>query len=203
MLDEGGRSVKRQEIFNYFQKHKDSKERIQFLKNAYTDTSVEIVTDGVRIGYHKQDDGLLMWEGSYLARTSESVFSWGVVTEMTENLMERGEYQIRLGLQEAPVMAEQLTLFDMGGSAPVYEVDESQISTPLFPPLVPSSQEWENIYKSYKNEYPFDLVAFQMGEYYELYGDDAIISAEIVNSKILIREFSTGPVPMTGFLAAE
>ena len=65
MLDEGGRSVKRQEIFNYFQSHKDSEERIQFLKNAYTDTSVEIVKDGVRIGYHKQDDGLLMWEGSY------------------------------------------------------------------------------------------------------------------------------------------
>jgi hypothetical protein len=133
MLDEGGRSVKRQEIFNYFQSHKNSAERIQFLKNAYTDAFTEIVRDGVRVGCHKQDDGLLMWEGSYLARTSESVFSWGVVTELTESLMERGEYKIKLGLQNTPVMAEQLTLFDMGGSAPVYEVDNSQASMPLFP----------------------------------------------------------------------
>lgn len=134
VLDEGGRSVKRQEIFNYFQNHKDCAERIQYLKNAYTDASVEFDKDNVRIGYHKQDDGLLMWEGSYHARTSESVFSWGVVTEMTESLMERGEYQIRMGLQNVPVMAEQLTLFDMGGSAPVFEVDDDQASMPLFPP---------------------------------------------------------------------
>ena len=62
-----------------------------------------------------------MWEGSYLSRTSESVFSWSVITEMTEGLIERGEYKIKLGLQNAPVMAEQLALFDMGGDAPVYE----------------------------------------------------------------------------------
>ena len=40
---------------------------------------------------------------------------------MTEGLIERGEYKIKLGLQNAPVMAEQLALFDMGGDAPVYE----------------------------------------------------------------------------------
>ena len=57
--------------------------------------------DGVRAGYHKQEDGLLMWEDSFLSRTAESVFSWGVITEMTENLMERGEYKIKLGLHSA------------------------------------------------------------------------------------------------------
>ena len=62
-----------------------------------------------------------MWEGSYLSRTSESVFSWSVITEMTEGLIERGEYKIKLGLQNAPIVAEQLALFDMGGDAPVYE----------------------------------------------------------------------------------
>ena len=62
-----------------------------------------------------------MWEGSYLSRTSESVFSWPAITEMTEGLIERGEYKIKLGLQNAPIVAEQLALFDMGGDAPVYE----------------------------------------------------------------------------------
>ena len=121
LLDDGGRKHKRQEIFEYFQAHKNLAERTEFLKNSYNDIWVEVLTDGVRTGYHAEKDGLLMWEGSYLSRTSESVFSWSVITEMTEGLIERGEYKIKLGLQNAPVMVEQLALFDMGGDAPVYE----------------------------------------------------------------------------------
>ena len=121
LLDDGGRKHKRQEIFEYFQAHKSLAERTEFLKNSYNDIWVEVLADGVRTGYHAEKDGLLMWEGSYLSRASESVFSWSVITEMTEGLIERGEYKIKLGLQNAPIVAEQLALFDMGGDAPVYE----------------------------------------------------------------------------------
>jgi len=121
LLDDGGRKHKRQEIFEYFQSHKSLAERTEFLKTSYNDIWVEVLTDGVWTGYHAEKDGLKMWEGSYLSRTSESVFSWSVVTEMTESLIERGEYKIKLGLQNAPVVAEQLALFDMGGNTPIYE----------------------------------------------------------------------------------
>lgn len=133
LLDDGGRKHKRQEIFEYFQAHKSLAERTEFLKNSYNDIWVEVLTDGVRTGYHAEKDGLLMWEGSYLSRTSESVFSWPVITEMTEGLIERGEYKIKLGLQNAPVMAEQLALFDMGGDAPVYEAPADAPSGILAP----------------------------------------------------------------------
>ena len=133
LLDDGGRKHKRQEIFEYFQSHKSLAERTEFLKNSYNDIWVEVLTDGVRTGYHAEKDGLLMWEGSYLSRTSESVFSWPVITEMTEGLIERGEYKIKLGLQNAPVMAEQLALFDMGGDAPVYETPADAPSGILAP----------------------------------------------------------------------
>ncbi len=133
LLDDGGRKHKRQEIFGYFQAHKSLAERTEFLKNSYNDIWVEVLTDGVRTGYHAEKDGLLMWEGSYLSRTSESVFSWSVITEMTEGLIERGEYKIKLGLQNAPVMAEQLALFDMGGDAPVYEAPADAPSGILAP----------------------------------------------------------------------
>lgn len=135
LLDDGGRKHKRQDIFNYFQTHQNLAERTEFLKNSYNDIWVEVLagTDKVRVGYHAEPDGLLMWEGSYLSRTSESVFSWPVITEMTEGLIERGEYKIKLGLQNVPVMAEQLALFDMGGDAPVYEAPEGNLSSPLFP----------------------------------------------------------------------
>ena len=102
----------------------------QYITN---DIWVEVLTDGVRTGYHAEKDGLLMWEGSYLSRTSESVFSWSVITEMTEGLIERGEYKIKLGLQNAPIVAEQLALFDMGGDAPVYEAPADAPSGILAP----------------------------------------------------------------------
>ena len=128
LLDDGGRSLKRQEIFEYFQNHKSLAERTEFLKNSYNDIWVEVVTDGVRTGYHAEKDGLFLREGSSLSRPSESVFAWPVITEMTEGLIERGEYKIKLGLQNAPVMAEQLALFDMGGDTPVYEIPEGEVS---------------------------------------------------------------------------
>ena len=133
LLDDGGRKHKRQDIFEYFQAHKGLAERTEFLKNSYNDIWVEVLTDGVRTGYHAEKDGLLMWEGSYLSRTSESVFSWSVITEMTEGLIERGEYKIKLGLQNAPIVAEQLALFDMGGDAPVYEAPADAPSGILAP----------------------------------------------------------------------
>ena len=135
LLDDGGRKHTRQEIFAYFQANRDIATRTAFLKNSYNDIWVEVLAgaDKVRVGYHAEEDGLLMWEGSFLSRTSESVFSWGVVTEMTEGLIERGEYKIKLGLQNASVMAEQLSFFDMGGGAAVYEVPEAQRTGELSP----------------------------------------------------------------------
>ena len=135
LLDDGGRKHTRQEIFAYFQANRDIATRTEFLKNSYNDIWVEVLAgaDKVRVGYHAEEDGLLMWEGSYLSRTVESVFSWGVVTEMTENLIERGAYKIKLGLQNAPVMAEQMSLFGMNGGTAVYEVPETQRTGELFP----------------------------------------------------------------------
>ena len=135
LLDDGGRKHTRQEIFAHFQANRDIATRTEFLKNSYNDIWVEVLAgaDKVRVGYHAEKDGLLMWEGSYLSHTAESVFSWGVVTEMTENLIERGAYKIKLGLQNAPVMAEQMSLFGMGGGTAVYEVPETQRTGELFP----------------------------------------------------------------------
>lgn len=135
LLDDGGRKHTRQEIFVFFQTNRDIATHTEFLKNSYNDIWVEVLAgaDKVRVGYHAEKDGLLMWEGSYLSHTAESVFSWGVVTEMTENLIERGAYKIKLGLQNAPVMAEQMSFFGTEDSTAVYEVPETQRTGELFP----------------------------------------------------------------------
>ena len=72
---------KKQQIELYFSIHPEETERAEYLKSAYQDRYTEIVVDGVRVGYKPQENGLLMWEGAYLSRTSESVFSWSVVAE--------------------------------------------------------------------------------------------------------------------------
>ena len=183
LLDDGGRKHKRQEIFEYFQAHKNLAERTEFLKNSYNDIWVEVLTDGVRTGYHAEKDGLLMWEGSYLSRTSESVFSWPVITEMTEGLIERGEYKIKLGLQNAPIVAEQLALFDMGGDAPVYEAPADAPSGILAPArTVPQEVIDQALYTAGNEPGSAERIAvFYMREH-----------SEQENIAFLRREFGTG-----------
>ena len=183
LLDNGGRKHKRQEIFEYFQAHKSLAERTEFLKNSYNDIWVEVLTDGVRTGYHAEKDGLLMWEGNYLSRTSESVFSWSVITEMTEGLIERGEYKIKLGLQNAPIVAEQLALFDMGGDAPVYEAPADAPSGILAPArTVPQEVIDQALYTAGNEPGSAERIAvFYMREH-----------SEQENIAFLRREFGTG-----------
>ena len=183
LLDDGGRKHKRQEIFEYFQAYKSLAERTEFLKNSYNDIWVEVLTDGVRTGYHAEKDGLLMWEGSYLSRTSESVFSWSVITEMTEGLIERGEYKIKLGLQNAPIVAEQLALFDMGGDTPVYEAPADAPSSILAPArTVPQEVIDQALYTAGNEPGSAERIAvFYMREH-----------SEQENIAFLRREFGTG-----------
>ena len=78
---------KKQQIELFFSVHQDTQERADYLKTAYQDRYTEIIADGQRLGYKPQEDGLLMWEGSYPSRTKEAVFSWGLVAEWTAQLL--------------------------------------------------------------------------------------------------------------------
>ncbi|MFR3403415.1 MAG: hypothetical protein ACLTUL_14805 [Blautia faecis] len=73
---------KKNQIELFFSVHSDVQERADYLKSAYQDRYTEIIADGQRLGYKPQENGLLMWEGSYPSRTRESVFSWEVVAEL-------------------------------------------------------------------------------------------------------------------------
>ena len=129
--------------------------------------------DGERVGYKKQENGLLMWSGAYLSRTSESVFSWGVVTEMSENLMERGEYKIKLGQQYLPTVTEQLSLFGMSFDEtptqesffPKREIPQAVIDMALFT----AGNESGSVYRiitHYMSAYPEgDNIAFLKREF--------------------------------------
>ena len=104
---------KKQQIELFFSVHPDEQERAEYLKSAYQDRFTEIIADGQRLGYKPQENGLLMWEGSYPSRTKESVFSWDIVAQWTAQLIDKKEYFIQTDIPQLPTQeSQQMSLFD-------------------------------------------------------------------------------------------
>lgn len=104
---------KKNQIELFFSVHSDVQERADYLKSAYQDRYTEIIADGQRLGYKPQENGLLMWEGSYPSRTRESVFSWEVVAGWTAQLIDKKEYFIQTDIPQLPTQeSQQMSLFD-------------------------------------------------------------------------------------------
>ena len=59
------------DISSYFAAHNSEDERDAFIKEAFEKmVYTGVLVDGVMCGYQAQPEGLLMWEGNYLTRTS-------------------------------------------------------------------------------------------------------------------------------------
>ena len=72
-----------------------------------------------------------MWEGAYLSRTKESVFSWDCIVGFTDQLIKKKEYSPgiinRRTKKLPPQDSNQLTLFDvfdMGAAEPSEETPQ-------------------------------------------------------------------------------
>ena len=104
---------KKNQIELFFSVHSDVQERADYLKSAYQDRYTEIISDGQRLGYKPQENGLLMWEGSYPSRTKESVFSWDIVAQWTAQLIDKKEYFIQTDIPQLLTQeSQQMSLFD-------------------------------------------------------------------------------------------
>lgn len=169
---------KKQQIELYFSIHPEEAERAEYLKSAYQDRYTEILVDGVRVGYKPQENGLLMWEGAYLSRTSESVFSWGVVSEWTAQLIEKKEYFINTKITPPKSQdTQQLSLFDFADfNAPSSEPEQlSFMPRPQLPQQVIDTalclggnepDSLERIFSYFSKDYPLaQNAAFLQKEY--------------------------------------
>lgn len=121
---------KKAQIELFFDTHPDEDDRAKYIRSAYQNRWTEILADGVRLGYHPQEDGLLMWEGSFPSRTSESVFSWKLVAGFTAQLIDKREYFINTSIKPfVPKDPQQLTFFDL----PAQPADAPLFSHPKLP----------------------------------------------------------------------
>ena len=126
---------KKQQIELFFFVHSDVQERAEYLKSAYHDRYTEIIVDGQRLGYKPQENGLLMWEGSYPSRTKESVFSWDLVAGWTAQLIDKKEYFIQTDIPQLPTQeSQQMSLFDFAAFQDVYKRQAPARATCWIPP---------------------------------------------------------------------
>ena len=112
----------RSSVLRFFKKNNDMAKRTAYLKEIYNNDFSEIIAqDGQRIGYKKREQGLLMWEGSFLTHTAESFFPWEILQAYISSMIVRGLYPPS-EKKEAPAKAEpkpdnpiatcQISLFD-------------------------------------------------------------------------------------------
>ena len=84
--------IKRDKVAEFFENTPDIEKRAEFMKKVFNADYTELDFENTRLGYKADKSGVLMWEGNFLSRTSEAVFSWDLVQSLTAELIENGKY---------------------------------------------------------------------------------------------------------------
>ena len=97
------------EIRAFYENIPDDTARTEYIKSIFNDDYTELIlSDGRRVGYKTFENVLQFWEGSYLSRTAQSYFDWGVVAKHFEAMRLLGELQETI--KPLPSINGQLTL---------------------------------------------------------------------------------------------
>ena len=102
-------------IRDFLESQPDDHARTEFIKECFNNDYTEVILDdGRRMGYKTYENVLHLWEGSYLSRTKQAYYDWGVVAAHFEGLRLLGELQDNMkplpsmeGQQELIASAEE------------------------------------------------------------------------------------------------
>ena len=84
--------------------------RLRFVRDSYKDIFTELLLDGdTRVGFHKQEDGLLVWQGAYLTRSAETLLPWRAVANALNDLIGQHELTAALDVKALPQENTQLS----------------------------------------------------------------------------------------------
>lgn len=101
------------EIRAFFEATADENARISYIKRIFNNDYTEVIlSDGRRCGYKTYQNVLQLWEGSYLSRTAQSFYDWGVIAQHFEAMRLLGELQDTMKPQ--PSIDGQLSLMTAG-----------------------------------------------------------------------------------------
>ena len=71
----------KEEIVDFYADHLDKKDRTEYIKSIFNNDYTELLIgdEDQRVGYKTYQNVLHLWEGSYLKRTSQGYYDWGVI----------------------------------------------------------------------------------------------------------------------------
>ena len=94
------------------------------MRESYKDIFTELLlADDTRVGFHRQDNGLLVWQGAYLTRSAETLLPWRAVANALNDLIEQHELIATIDPKKLPQVVEQLSFELPDGSPPSAEDD--------------------------------------------------------------------------------
>ena len=108
---------KRTEIAGYFRCENEEILQVEYLKNSFRmNEFTEFYIDNTRAGYRADEDGITLWKGKYLSRSSEKRLSWEEARSLVISYIADGTY-LAGGETEEQIetdgMFKQLDLFTM------------------------------------------------------------------------------------------
>ena len=102
----------KEEIRAFYESNPDNAARTEYVKGIFNNDYTELIlSDGRRVGYKTYQNVLQLWEGSYLSRTKQSFYDWGVIAQHFEAMRLLGELQDTR--KPLPSMDGQLNFLDM------------------------------------------------------------------------------------------
>lgn len=112
------------EYLTYYNKNPLLIDRLRFVRESYKDIFTELLlTDDTRVGFHRQDNGLLVWQGAYLTRSAETLLPWRAVANALNDLIEQHELIAAIDPKKLPQAEEQLSFELPDGSQTSAEDD--------------------------------------------------------------------------------
>ena len=105
------------DIISFFSKTPLLIDRLRYIRESYKVVFTELLLeDDTRVGFYKESNGLLVWQGSYLTRSAESHLSWHSVTAAISALVDNHELIAAINPKKAVSQDEQLS-FDLPENA--------------------------------------------------------------------------------------
>ena len=118
-------------IWQFYETHLDERERTEYIKSIFNNDYTEVIlSDGRRCGYKTFENVLHLWEGSYLSRTKQSFYDWGVIAKHFEAMRLLGQLQDTI--KPLPSLDGQLTLmFEAEEKSPAFTFSQEIIDAVL------------------------------------------------------------------------
>lgn len=96
------------DILSFFSKTPLLIDRLRYIRESYKVVFTELLLDDdTRVGFYKESNGLLVWQGSYLTRSAESHLSWHGVTAAISALVDNHELIAAIDPKKAVSQDEQ------------------------------------------------------------------------------------------------